>query len=85
MITFDASVSHDPDADSLRYHWFVYPEAGSYPNTEQLITTPNDKATVSLQIPESPQAGQTIHLILELKDQHELELTAYQRIVISIE
>ncbi len=85
VVTFDASASHDPDADTLQYHWFVYPEAGTYPNAEQLIPAPQNNPTLSLQIPESAQAGQTVHLILELTDQRTLPLTAYQRIVIRIE
>lgn len=84
-ITFDAAESYDPDADALQYHWFIYPEAGSYPTAEHLITTPNNGATVSLQIPESAEVGQTIHLLLELSDQRKLKLTSYQRIVISVE
>lgn len=84
-VTFDASESYDPDADTVQYHWFVYPEAGSYPNAEQLITTPNNKSSVSLQIPKSSEAGQTIHLILALTDERELELTGYKRIVVSVE
>ena len=84
-ITLDASASYDPDADALHYHWFVYPEAGTYPQAERVLTTADTSPRATLQVPESAKTGQTIHLMLALTDQGAIKLTSYQRIIIRIE
>jgi hypothetical protein len=82
IATFDASDSIDPDGDALRYNWWIYHEAGTYPGTIQLEQ--NSEPSITLVIPKDVQPGQQIHLILEVIDDGEPPLTAYRRIVIYI-
>ncbi|MEM8966691.1 MAG: nucleoside hydrolase-like domain-containing protein [Bacteroidota bacterium] len=82
-LQLDASASSDPDEDQIQYNWWVYKEAGSYPN--QVALTGADQPMVSLQIPEDSQ-GKEIHLILEITDDHEIaSLHDYRRVVLEVE
>ncbi len=82
QLILDASSSHDPDGDSLSFHWMIYPEAGSYTGEVSLSSVYKNKTNMS--IPQDA-AGKEIHIILRVKDQGTPSLTAYRRIVLYIE
>jgi hypothetical protein len=81
-IKLDASESTDPDGDVLTYQWMLYPEAGTYEVTLNIVDA--DKKITTLVIPGDGK-GKTLHVILCLSDNAELTLTSYKRIVIEIE
>lgn len=81
-IELDATGSGDPDGSAIDYVWSVYREAGSYPGTVQL--TRQDGPKTSLQLPEDA-GGTTLHVVLEVKDRGEPPLSAYRRVVITVE
>jgi len=84
-LTFDASASTDPDGDTLRYHWWIYPEAGRKPYGKELAINDSDQAAMSLTIPEDA-AGKELHLILEVWDESKIvPLVDYRRVVLIIQ
>lgn len=70
----------DPDGDELSYKWWQYAEIDTYNGTVELEG--NDGKTCTFTMPADIQPSETIHLILEVSDNHELPMTRYQRIVI---
>jgi hypothetical protein len=81
-INLDASGSHDPDDDPLAFSWWVYKEAGSYPN-DVAIAEPDAVAT-TVTVPDDA-AGKQIHVILEVRDKNPIgSLYDYRRIVIDV-
>ncbi|MEM6911850.1 MAG: nucleoside hydrolase-like domain-containing protein [Verrucomicrobiota bacterium] len=79
---FDASLSQDPDGDSLEFSWWHYREAGTYP--QPLLLVDPASASLSLEIPQDA-AGTQIHLILEVRDQNPIaSLSDYRRLVIDV-
>tara|TARA_R110002096_G_scaffold385791_3_gene579628 strand:+ start:4808 stop:6301 length:1494 start_codon:yes stop_codon:yes gene_type:complete len=83
LITLDASASFDPDGDTIKYHWWVYKEAGTYNGNNQIITNPSRFKT-EITIPKDA-SGKTIHVILEIEDQNSIaSLFDYRRIVLII-
>jgi hypothetical protein len=71
----------DPDGDSLGYHWFFYPEAGTWRgdlgpllNGENLWTT--------APVVERPE---TLHVIVRVTDKGTPPLTRYGRVVVTVE
>lgn len=80
VLRIDASKSFDPDGDSLRFRWFIIPEAGSYPGSVTLEKSNSDKVT--LHIP-SDAAGHTLHLICEVTDNGIHNLAGYRRVIIT--
>lgn len=81
-ITLDASASHDPDGDTIRFRWWVYTEAGTYALPVQIH--PADEPVGMLVIPVDA-AGKQIHLILEVEDVGaEVSLFDYRRIVFDV-
>jgi len=82
ILKLDASVSTDPDGDTLNFKWFIYPEAGSYKGS--IIIQNNTQSTTEFKVPEKA-AGKQIHLILQVHDTNPIvSLYDYRRIVIEI-
>ena len=81
LIELSAAGSTDPDGDALTYSWFFYEEAGSYtgPVTIQNSSSPEG----ILEIPNDAH-GKTIHVILEITDTGSPNLTAYRRIIFTV-
>ena len=82
-VALDASASADPDQDSLDFSWWIYQEAGTFPDS--LSIPNNNEPTTSITIPTGATHKQ-IHVILEVKDKHPIAaLFDYRRIVIDVE
>ncbi len=81
-ITLDASPSIDPDGDELEFTWWVYPEAGTY---EGQVTIQNaNTSKSSIIIPDDAAAGETVHIICEVKNKAEYPMTRYRRVVLTV-
>lgn len=81
----DASQSSDPDGDSLLFHWYAYPEAGTYNGTGIANTELGTTPAVSFTIPNDAKQGQTIHLVCEVADNGMPTLKSYLRVIITID
>jgi hypothetical protein len=77
-VVLSAKGSSDPDGNKLTFRWFVYREAGSGGNVE--IEKPESEE-ISFAMPELKQ-GQSLHIILEVKDAGSPTLFAYRRIIL---
>ena len=81
-ILLDASSSSDPDMDSLRFRWWVYQEAGTYPGTINIDK--NREAEASLHLP-TGAGSHEIHVVLEVTDTNPvIELYDYRRIILQV-
>jgi hypothetical protein len=70
----------DPDKDKLNYNWWQYSEVDTYGGE---VTLQKDNASkTSFVMPQDIKQGETIHLILEVSDDHEFPMTRYQRVII---
>ena len=80
-ILLDASLSSDPDSNDLTYFWWQYYDAD---NATSKLTISNDtsKNNASFIVPNEP--GKQLHVILEVTDNGEPTLKAYQRIIFNI-
>lgn len=72
----------DPDGDDVYYSWWQYEEAGTYPGTV-VLDGANEKS-VTVTVPDDAKRGETIHIILDVKDNGKPVLTSFQRIIITI-
>lgn len=71
----------DPDGDKLTYRWWQYDEVDTYSGKVSL-NNPNQK-DASFTMPSDIKNGETIHLILEVSDTHDIKLTRYQRVIVT--
>jgi hypothetical protein len=72
----------DHDRDLLKYSWWQYREAGTFDDSINIETPTSETTTVV--IPENTEPGQTIHVILQVTDDGEPNLTRYQRVIITV-
>jgi len=72
----------DPDGDQLQFNWWQYEEAGTY-NGEIEISNA-DKQEASLTVPENANVGDTIHIILAVRDNGSPSLIRYRRVIVRV-
>ena len=83
-LKFDASDSTDPDTDTLRFVWWIHPEAGRQPYGKAVPIADASAAKIAFAIP-NDAAGKELHLILEVWDRSEIvPLVACRRAVITV-
>ncbi|HWN94501.1 MAG TPA: nucleoside hydrolase-like domain-containing protein [Methylomirabilota bacterium] len=78
-LMLDANVMTDADADRMRYKWFNYREAGTYPGSVLVVgaDTPNARVTVP-----QDSGGKNFHVVVAVTDDGLPPLTRYRRAVI---
>jgi hypothetical protein len=76
VLTFSSAGATDPDGHAVSQRWFVYPEAGTYRGAVEF----NDGR---LKAPKVDKL-ETVHVILEVKDQGEPALYAYRRAIVTV-
>ncbi len=79
-ISLNASGSSDPDGDNLNFRWFYYPEPGTYGGNVSI--TNSSSSTCSVQMPGNAATGDSIHIVLVLKDNGSPAMTSYRRVVL---
>jgi hypothetical protein len=72
----------DPDGDELSYTWWQYVEAGTCKIPVQIEGTGSRNAAVTL--PGNVNPGKTIHIILEVTDHGNPQLTRFARTIITV-
>ncbi len=81
-VQLDASDSRDPDGDVLDYHWYIYPEAGTYTGNVSIGNAGEPSVTVDIP---SDAEGTEIHCVLDLSDQNSIvSMHDYRRVVITV-
>lgn len=80
-IILDASQSQDPDGNILKFHWWIYLEAGSYKGN---FCFESDQPKTVFSVPQDACSGDTIHLICEVSDNGVPSLTRYKRVIIRV-
>jgi hypothetical protein len=73
----------DPDGNALKYSWWQYVEAGSYPGEVGIKGSKGRKA--SLTVPTDAYSGQTIHVILQVSDNGKPSLCQFARIIVTVQ
>lgn len=80
-VHLSASVD-DPDGDTVRCRWWIYREAGTC--TTEVSLSQGDGASTSLHIPDLARSGETIHIVVEARDDSEHPMTSYQRVILTV-
>jgi hypothetical protein len=95
-IRLDASASHDPDHQALRFKWFAYDEAGYSPGASLAqVTIDQADGPVARITPTAacrplwlplpmPCQGGDVHVILAVSDDGTPALTSYRRIILHV-
>jgi hypothetical protein len=84
-VKLSAAGTADPQGHKLRYHWFSYPEAGTFRGKLELAGERSEAATVSVTPPATGMAKGTAHVILAVENNGEPSLTAYRRLILDVD
>jgi hypothetical protein len=72
----------DPDGNAVTWNWWEYTDADTYAGK---ITIDNaNTSEASFVVPADAKPGDTIHVIMDVKDQGTPSISRYQRIVITV-
>lgn len=77
-IELDATGSSDPDEHAITYKWWILDDQ------PELILSAPDQTVSTLKIPEGFRSGQ-IHVILEVSDNGDPQLTSFRRLVLNVQ
>lgn len=80
-IRVSAKGTNDPDGDRIIYHWYQYNSAGVVnPTKDAHIHAPDQQETqITL-----PNRVSSYHFVLEVKDNREMPLSAYRRLIVNV-
>lgn len=79
-ITVTAAAT-DPDKNKVAVSFWQYQEAGTSPEKVTIIAKGNQ---AQIKIPATAKSGETVHIIVEGKDNGTPALTRYQRVVVTV-
>lgn len=79
-IALSAEGTGDPDGNSVRATWWIYPEAG---NISGAMLTATEGLKTEVNLPENKKTGK-IHVILQVEDDGDPHLFAYRRAIIEV-
>jgi len=79
-ILLNAEGTSDPDGNSVRATWWIYPEAG---NISGATLTATNGLQTEIHLPQIKKTGK-LHVILQVEDDGEPPLTAYRRAIIEV-
>ena len=79
-ICLSAAGSSDPDGNELTCCWWVYPEAGTYPEEPTMDNANSPQVKITFP----PNATGDAHVILEVTDDGDPPLTSYRRVIIEV-
>ncbi len=77
----DAYSSTDPDGDNLSFHWYNYPEAGTY---KKMINTSAENVHEVYVVAPEVQQKETIHFIVKVSDKGVPSLSRYKRVIVNV-
>jgi hypothetical protein len=81
VVKLSAAGTTDPGGHKLRYHWFVYPEAGTFRGHVEVAEPRRQMATVTL----AQEAKGMAHVILAVENDGKPSLTAYRRVIVEVD
>jgi hypothetical protein len=82
QVALNAAGSRDPDGDKISCHWFVYREAGTFKGPVEIQDSTSSEAQFVAPQVTKPE---TLHIILEVRDDGQPPLRSYRRIIVIIE
>lgn len=82
-VLLDASGSHDPDTNDLKYEWIYYREVGTYESNVRIKIKDSTSQKAYFTAPKVNQP-ETVHFILAVTDTGVPALTRYQRVIVTV-
>lgn len=82
-VNLSALGTSDPDGDSVSYHWFQYPEAGTC-TADFKLSGVDDLYERSFEAPKVERTCET-HFILKVTDKGSPPLSRYRRVVVTVQ
>ncbi len=80
-VKLDAIKSSDPDGNEMNFSWWQYTDAGSFDGLVKINGNETSKADFIAPKVSSPE---TIHIILNIKDNGSPVLCSYQRVIVTV-
>ena len=72
----------DPDGNALTWRWWQYHEADTYAGKIAIENV--DASSASFVVPADAKPGDTIHVIMDVKDSGTPSISRYQRVIITV-